>query len=72
LFSIGDVYECIQAAEVTESVDPNFFLTIVIKPANSNESRIMAIELGTKEDRNNMLTGIRCVLLRIVYRMVCW
>jgi hypothetical protein len=48
---------------VTESVDPNCLMTIVIKPANSNESRIMAIELGTKEDRNNMLTGIRCVLL---------
>jgi hypothetical protein len=60
--SIVDIYECIQAAEVTEAVDPNCLMTMVIKPTNSNDSRIMAMELPNKEDRNVMLTGIRSLV----------
>lgn len=37
-------------------------MTMVIKPAQTNDSRIMALELANAEERNVMLTGIRSLV----------
>lgn len=60
---ISEVYECIPSAEVTESgVDVNCLMTMVVKPSGSSDSRILALELTSKEERNVLLTGVRSMV----------
>jgi hypothetical protein len=58
---LADVVECIPGAEIrTEAFDQNLLLTIVARGEESS-SRIIAIKLSSRDERNEYLGKFRCV-----------
>ena len=62
LCSLSDIIECLPGAEVktdSSTADQSLLLTIVTKMDQRGASRILALRLASRDQRNSILSGLR-------------
>jgi hypothetical protein len=59
---ISDIYECIPGAEVSHDVSDSSRLLTIVTKSESAAARILAVQLGSREERNSFLTGLRTLV----------
>lgn len=59
---LSDITECLPGAEIkTEASEQSLLLTVVTKDENQ-DSRILALKFMSRDQRNNVLTGLRTLI----------
>eukprot|EP01036_Dinobryon_divergens_P031607 gene31607-41039_t len=61
--SVSDIVECLPGAEIkSEASEQSLLLTVVAKTTDGKESRLLALKLNSRDQRNSVLTGMRTLV----------